>query len=157
MTILTKPNQTVFQLIFRFRILKLETVLPGRWELIPLEMPPGCCVQEASIAFKEVNITGKVMVFTGGPNGQSQRQPLSLHRTPEGTLYMDTKGSVLTEFSPEMGIIKFQNALGYGGMFKRHAAVVTAQPGVGFGVEGALPPPPPYHSVGTEKSVFYQI
>ena len=78
------------------------------------------------------------MLFTGGPDRQMQNQPISLHRTPEGTVYMDTKGSVLTEFSPEMGIIKFQNAMGYGVMFKRHTAVVTAQPGVGFGVEGEL-------------------
>ena len=141
--------------------------------MIPTEMPSGLNVQDSTIAFKQVNITGKVMCFSGGPNGQIQNQALSIYRTPDGTLYLDDKGTVCTQFSPEMGIIKAKNALGYGMMLKilGQATPVTGQPSVGFalpgsfnhsmadsskpgdgsGLQDALPPPPSYASVEADS------
>ena len=56
-------------------------------------------------------------------------QVLSIHMTPRGTMYLDDKGSKCIEFSPEKGIIRVRNALGYGIMWKKEgAAVVTNQP-----------------------------
>eukprot|EP00092_Neocalanus_flemingeri_P100538 GFUD01128426.1.p1 GENE.GFUD01128426.1~~GFUD01128426.1.p1 ORF type:complete len:209 (-),score=44.05 GFUD01128426.1:28-627(-) len=138
--------------------------MQGHWEVVPTEMPSGHNVQENSIAFKEVVITGSVMTFSGGPNRQTQIQQLSIHQTPEGTLYLDDKGTVCTQFSPEIGMIRAKNALGYGMELKRQGLAVTSQPVVGYGLPGASGvhavhtvhtvhadlPPPPYSSVETE-------
>ena len=49
-------------------------------------------------------------------------------RTPRGTIYLDDKGTRCIEFSPEKGIVRVRNALGYGIMWKKEGAAVTDQP-----------------------------
>ena len=61
----------------------------------------------------------------------SYNQVLSIHKTPRGTMYLDEQGSRIIEFTPEKGIIRVRNALGYGIMWKKEGvadAAVTNQP-----------------------------
>ena len=55
-------------------------------------------------------------------------QALSIHKTPRGTIYLDDKGGRIIEFSPEKGVVRLRNALGYGIMWRKEGAAVTNQP-----------------------------
>ena len=64
----------------------------------------------------------------GLTSNNSNLQVLSIHQTPRGTIYLDDKGSKCIEFSPEKGVVRTVNTLGYGNIWKREDAVVTIQP-----------------------------
>ena len=59
-----------------------------------------------------------------GDNGivcrrRHQRQVLSIHKSPRGTVYLDDKRFKCTYFSAEDGIIRVMNAHGYGMLWRR--------------------------------------
>ena len=89
----------------------------GLWELVPIELNPSKLVE--SISFQKVFVSDNKMTFSGGPNARTQVQEISIHKTPSGTLYVDKSGTICTEFDPQNGILKFDNALGYKVMWKR--------------------------------------
>ena len=62
--------------------------------------------------FSKVFVSGEKMTFSGGPNNRTQAQTISIHRTPEGIIYLDEKGSVLTKWDPQNGVIEVKNVLG---------------------------------------------
>ena len=67
--------------------------------------------------------------LSGGAQGRTQVQTITIHRTPEGTIYIDDKGSVLTNFDPQNGVIEVNNVLGFKIMWKRAGeSPVTDQP-----------------------------
>ena len=81
-----------------------------------------------TIAFSRVFVSGEKMTFSGGPQGRTQVQTISIHRTPEGTMYFDDKGSILTNFDPQNGVIEVKNVLGFKIMWKRQGvSAITKQ------------------------------
>ena len=58
-------------------------------------------------------------------------QTLLLHKSPDGTVYFDGKGTTVVGFSPEKGEVHLMHALGLAVMFKRDGGAVTGQPGFG--------------------------
>ena len=54
------------------------------------------------------------------------QQVLSIHKSPRGTLYLDDKGFKCTYFSAEDGIIRVENAHGYGMLWRRLPMPVVA-------------------------------
>ena len=89
--------------------------------MIVIEQPNmGCCWNEQDImGFSRVYIDGEKMTFSGGPNGSTKIQTLSLHQTPDGTIYLDEKGSILTNLDHQNGIIEVTNVPGFKIMWKR--------------------------------------
>ena len=82
-----------------------------------------------TMGFSRVFVSGEKITFSGGPQGRTQLQTISVHRTPEGTLYLDDKGTVLTNFDPQNGVIEVNNVLGFKIMWKRAGeSPVTDQP-----------------------------
>ena len=57
-------------------------------------------------------------------------QILTFSKAPDGTVFLDEKGTSITEMSPEKGEVHLMHALGMGAMLKREGAVVTGQPGI---------------------------
>ena len=55
-------------------------------------------------------------------------QVLALHKTPDGTLYFDGRGTTVVEFSPETGTVRLMHAQGTGIMLKRHGSHGAPQP-----------------------------
>ena len=53
---------------------------------------------------------------------------LCIHRTPDGTIYLDEKGSVLTKWEPENGVIEVENVLGFKVMWKREKDIIDHAP-----------------------------
>ena len=51
-----------------------------------------------------------------------------LCRTPDGTIYLDEKGSVLTKWEPENGVIEVENVLGFKVMWKREKDIIDHAP-----------------------------
>ena len=52
------------------------------------------------------------MTFYGGPQGRTtQPQSLSIQRTPEGTMYLDDHGTILTNFDPKNEVIELNSSL----------------------------------------------
>ena len=105
----------------------------GLWEVIVTEIPQNISLRP--YIFQRVYVSGNVMTYSGGPEGRTQRQEIFLHKTPDGTLYLDKYGTKCTEFSPQNGIIQYTTITQFKGMFKREPvhtnAVVTQE----------LPPP----------------
>ena len=42
-----------------------------------------------------------------------------MNRTPDGTIYLDDKGSVLTKWDPQNGVVEVENFMGFKVMWKR--------------------------------------
>ena len=60
--------------------------------------------------FSQVFVSGEKMTFYGGPQGRTtQPQSLSIQRTPEGTMYLDDHGTILTNFDPKNEVIELKN------------------------------------------------
>ena len=96
------------------------------------------------------------MTYSGGPEGRTQVQEISIHKTPSGTLYVDNKGTKCIEFAPQNGIMKFDNPIGFKVMWKRGGQFpMVNQPSSysGFNVLSETPstPPPSYYSSYEEK------
>ena len=45
-----------------------------------------------------------------------------MFKGPDGTFYLDDKGTVCTEFNPEKGIVQATNAMGFSMMLTRKVA-----------------------------------
>ena len=91
--------------------------------------------------FSKVFVNGTRMTFSGGPRNSTQTQTINVHKTPDGTLYLDNQGSVCTEFSPENGVVTVRNALGITIMWKREGAkAVTNQPNSLMNQDGGFNP-----------------
>ena len=59
-------------------------------------------------------------------------QTLTFSKTPDGNIFIDERGTSITEFSPQKGVVHLMHALGCRAMFKRDGtAVITGQPGNG--------------------------
>ena len=76
--------------------------------------------------FSRVFVSGEKMTFSGGPNNRTQAQTINIHRTPEGIIYLDEKGSVLTKWEPQNGVIEVKNVLGFKIMWKRERTTINA-------------------------------
>ena len=107
----------------------------GLWDVIPMELPGN---GRNTAGFSQVFVSGDKMTFSGGPYGRTQVQTISIHRTPEGTIYIDDKGSVLTNFDPQNGVIEVKNVLGFKIMWKRSGDFAITS---GFGRGGTRVPP----------------
>ena len=59
------------------------------------------------------------MTFSGGPNNSTEVQTLKIHQTPDGTIYLDAKGSILTFLDAEKGEIEVLSGLGFKNMWKK--------------------------------------
>ena len=94
----------------------------GLWEVIPMETPNIRIGAQNTTGFSKVFVSGEKMTFSGGPNNRTQAQTISIHRTPEGIIYLDEKGSVLTKWDPQNGVIEVKNVLGFKIMWKRENA-----------------------------------
>ena len=82
-----------------------------------------------TMGFSRVFVSGEKMTFSGGPGGRTQLQTISVHRTPDGVIYLDDKGSVLDKFAPQEGVVEVTNALGFRiGWKKSGEALTTSQP-----------------------------
>merc|ERR1719150_2047405 len=75
--------------------------LQGLWEVIPMETPNIRIGAQNTTGFSKVFVSGEKMTFSGGPNNRTQAQTISIHRTPEGIIYLDEKGSVLTKWDQQ--------------------------------------------------------
>ena len=102
----------------------------GLWEVIPMETPNIRIGAQNTTGFSKVFVSGEKMTFSGGPNNRTQAQTISIHRTPEGIIYLDEKGSVLTKWDPQNGVIEVKNVLGFKIMWKRENtnATIADQP-----------------------------
>ena len=98
----------------------------GLWEVIPMETPNTRIGAQNTTGFTKVYVSGEKMTFSGGPNNRTQVQTISIHRTPEGIIYLDEKGSVLTKWEPQNGVIEVKNVLGFKIMWKRETATINA-------------------------------
>ena len=49
-------------------------------------------------------------------------------RSPDGTLYVDSKGTICTNWQPENGLLEFDNALGFGIKYSRDVVVTSELP-----------------------------
>ena len=58
-------------------------------------------------------------------------QTLTFSKTPDGTIFIDERGTSITEWSPQKGEMHLMHALGCRAMFKREGVAVTGQPGFG--------------------------
>ena len=64
----------------------------------------------------------------GGPPAVS-KQTIAMFKGPDGTFYLDDKGTVCTEFNPEKGIVQATNAMGLSMMLTRKVAdTIDQQP-----------------------------
>jgi hypothetical protein len=104
--------------------------LQGLWDVIAMEQPDmGMWNGQHTMGFTRVFVSGDKMAFSGGPGGRTQLQTISVHRTPEGVIYLDDKGSVLDKFAPQEGVVEVTNALGFRiGWKKSGDAPTTTQP-----------------------------
>ena len=65
-----------------------------------------------TMGFSRVFVSGEKMTFYGGPQGRTtQPQSLSIQRTPEGTMYLDDHGTILTNFDPKNEVIELKDKL----------------------------------------------
>ena len=99
----------------------------GSWTITVLEHPDMGVLYNQG--FSHVLISKDKMSFSGGPKGRKHDVTLSLHRTPEGVIYLDEKGSELTKFDPRNGVIETLSFHGFKCMLKRDGDLaVTNQP-----------------------------
>ena len=85
---------------------------------------------QSTIAFSRVFVSGDKITFSGGPNGRTNVQTIDIHRTPEGMIFLDDKGSILTNFDPHNGVIEVKNVFGFKIMWKREGiSAITKQLG----------------------------
>ena len=100
------------------------------WDVIAMETPDIRIGAQNTTGFSRVFVSGEKMTFSGGPNNRTQAQTISIHRTPEGIIYLDEKGSVLTKWDPQNGVIEVKNVLGFKIMWKREntSAPIADQP-----------------------------
>lgn len=89
-----------------------------------MEAPDVRVGNQFTTGFSRVFVSDEKMTFSGGPQNRTQVQTISIHRTPEGDIYLDDKGSELTRWEPENGVIEVKNVLGFKIMWKK--------PGQGF-------------------------
>ena len=106
-------------------------------------------------AFSTVYISGVHMTFSGGPHGRTQVQTLSIHRTPEGTVYLDEIGSSLKRWEPQNGIVEAKNVFGYTIMFKRQAPAIAYQPQTIGSTYGFGSPNPNTYGLGSTNPNSY--
>ena len=66
----------------------------------------------------------------------SPLQILTFSKTPDGTVFIDEKGTSIIEMSPGKGEVHLMHALGCGAMLKREGTVVIGQPGFAQQVPG---------------------
>merc|ERR1739848_317217 len=104
--------------------------LQGTWEVLPTELPddPCCGGSQQYTGYSKVFVEESRMTFSGGRQGRMETQTLQLHRSPAGELYLDSKGTLCTQFSPETGQVRARNALGFGILRRREEGAVTSQP-----------------------------
>ena len=53
---------------------------------------------------------------------------VSMNRTPDGTIYLDDKGSVLTKWDPQNGVVEVENFMGFKVMWKREKKIIDHVP-----------------------------
>merc|ERR1712062_782168 len=106
--------------------------MQGLWDIIPIEMPNmGMGNGQNTIAFSQAFVSGNIVTLSGGPGGRVQTQFISIHRTPEGVIYLDDKGSILNKFAPQEGVVEVTNALGFKICWKKSGQAMslnTVQP-----------------------------
>ena len=66
-----------------------------------------------------VCVTENKMTFSGGPYMSTEVQTLNIHQTPDGTIYMDDKGSILTFVDAQKGEIEVMSGLGVKNKWKK--------------------------------------
>ena len=107
----------------------IKNLILGLWDVIAMETPNIRMGAQNTTGFSRVFVSGEKMTFSGGPQGRTQVQTISVHRTPEGTMYLDDKGTVLNNFDPQNGVIEVNNVLGFKIMWKRAGeSPMTEQP-----------------------------
>ena len=85
------------------------------------------------------------MTFSGKSDGSSRVQTtyINMHKSANGTSYMDKFGTIMFDFSPEARSFKLKNAFGYVFLFHRPATSVTI-PNVSTRFDSVYVPPPAY-------------
>ena len=53
---------------------------------------------------------------------------LCINRTSDGTIYLDDKGSVLTKWDPQNGVVEVKNFMGFKVMWKREKKIIDHAP-----------------------------
>ena len=100
--------------------LKMETFawflkkIAGLWEITPIETPSGGCCTPVPPVYGKMYVSGQKMTFSGKSDGSSSVQTtyINMHKSSNGTLYMDKFGTIMFDFSPEAGTFKL-NKLKY--------------------------------------------
>ena len=119
--------------------------IAGLWEITPIETPSGGCCTPVPPVYGKMYVSGQKMTFSGKSDGSSSVQTtyINMHKSSNGTLYMDKFGTILFDFSPEAGTFKLKNAFGYVFLFHRPATSVTI-PNVSTRFDSVYVPPPAY-------------
>ena len=115
---------------------KAKSIILGYWDVVPMEAPNIRLSNAQSIGYSNVYVSQEKMTFSDGPNNRTQVHILSIHITPDGTIYLDDKGSVLTKWDTENGVIEVKNVLGFKLMWKRPgvpAPIANQPPAYAFG------------------------
>ena len=88
-----------------------------------------------------VCVTENIMTFSGGPYMSAKVQTLNIHQTPNGTIYLDDKGSKLTFFDAQKGEIEVMSRLGVKHKWKKQitttlqSTVVEIPYGLTYGLD----------------------
>ena len=89
----------------------------GPWNIIALENPDIAGRE----GFSQVLVSEEKMTFSRSANKYDKKFDvnISIHRTPEGILYLDEKGTELTKFDPRNGVIETLSFHGFKNMWNR--------------------------------------
>ena len=119
--------------------------IAGLWEITPIETPSGGCCTPVPPVYEKMYVSGQKMTFSGKSDGSSRVQTsyINIHKSSNGTLYMDKLGTIMFDFSPEAGSFKLKNAFGYIFLFHRPAGSISI-PNVSSRLDSVNVPPPAY-------------
>lgn len=100
--------------------------LDGNWKIVPLQAGGNVAFTDAMVRNEQMILTGGMTNRRGGRNtgtravaNQTQVQGFHFFRGPDGSVYTDFLGTVITKLDVEGGEVEFDNALGMKLLFQR--------------------------------------
>jgi len=101
--------------------------LAGQWDIIPTSAQT-ITVGLRQVAYSKAFVSGDRVTLSGGPRGRVQSQRIYLSRTPDGTLYLDNLGSLVSKWDKAANEIHINNAMNMQLIWRRPGGYLANAP-----------------------------